>query len=955
MPRLFPSVLNITPEVYVKSYRRFFWFMFPNHSFRRFLAAAMAVTFLVSGFVSPMLLHPSSASPPPNVIPQVGLDVNNPTPQSFINSLASQKMTWIRQYGPNGNTPMIHSAGINDLMSLNANLFSYNPSNFGWQTPVYSDVRQLTPQQWYTYVYTAATTMPWITEWEFMNEPNLAGGSTGTTPWTPQQYFEYLIPTYQALKAANPSNTLMGPTLAWPWPIDSNGVTSGIVNWLQQLWALSDPTTGLTASVMLSEVSMHIYTCCWGGAEMPNSLIGTVTEGQLIQAGLAQSYAVTGKPMVIDEWGWPTASITSGGVTTTSSPANQATYYQQFMSLMESTPNIGGVFAYDWSDYGGAAGGMGVFDSNLNPQPAWPVYQQYFPITSSTSSTTTTTSTTTTPTATTTTTSSSSTSTTSTSTQSGGTAVITVQSDWMNGSSFNGIYVEISSNGVVVGGGFTPVTYSGQVGAQYTVKVYYYPPYNWGNVFLDHMSTGSTTNSATMTLAGPTTVAAYYRTGHTLSISDVGSTGAVNGFYIQSVLDTSSNTILESGTYTPQSLSVPDGHSISVTLDDFGSLYVTGSNIGTFSRTTANGGGGTATFTVQGNTNLVFALSASSPTTTTTTTTTSSSSTSPTTTTSSTTTSTQTTTTQPTTTTTTNTTTAPTTTTSSTTSSTTTSTQSTTTSQPTTTTTTTTTAPTTTSSTTTSTQSTTSSQPTTTTTTTTTMTTTTVVQQTTTTTTTQTTTGTTTKSVTTTVTTTTTTTSTPATTTTTTTLTKPVTTTTTVVQTSTPTTSTSSSSTTSSSTSSAKSSTSAHSKTTSTSSTKTTRAHDPDVAPLEAPVSLPSYPVSIKVVDVFGQPIQGSSVVLTSANETQSTGVTNSSGLVTFGYVPSGGFNATYSYLGVSGEISGLASTGDVYTGAVALSYPIISLLAVPVGTIAILGIRRLRNRGSTYVQDPPF
>ena len=110
----------------------------------------------------------------------------------------------------------------------------------------------------------------------------------------------------------------------------------------------------------------------------------------------------------------------------------------------------------------------------------------------------------------------------------------------------------------------------------------------------------------------------------TLSISDVDSSGsALDGFYIQSVVDVTTNTLLMSGTYTPQTVSIPVGDLINASLDDYGSYYVVGSNVGTFSRTTANDGGGTATFTAQGDTSLVFAMSNSITTTTSTTSTTS--------------------------------------------------------------------------------------------------------------------------------------------------------------------------------------------------------------------------------------------------------------------------------------------------------------------------------------------
>jgi hypothetical protein len=369
------------------------------------------IALLAASAVRPLAAN--SASPSSNTIPAVGLDENYPVPQSFINTLASDGMAWIRQYGPSANTAEIHDAGVNILMVLNENLFTWNFTTMAWQPPPYeySNVNQLTTSQWYSLVYETAKAFPYITEWEFLNEPNLAGGGSEPTAWTPQEYFPYLVATYLALKAANPANTLVGPTLAWPWPMDSYDFQNGIISWLTQLWALKDTTTGLTASDILSQVSMHIYTSGYMGNVMIDdnaTLSGfpSETQGQLIQSYLSQVYAVTGKPMVIDEFGWPT----NGSSVYT--PAMQATYYQQFMTMMESTPHVAGVYAFNWSDYDQGGGlDFGLFDSSLNPQPAWSVYHEYFPSTTSTSTTTSATSTTDTSTPTSTTTTSTSTST----------------------------------------------------------------------------------------------------------------------------------------------------------------------------------------------------------------------------------------------------------------------------------------------------------------------------------------------------------------------------------------------------------------------------------------------------------------------------------------------------------------------------------------------------------------
>lgn len=540
----------------------------------------------------------SAASNPANTIPQVGLNVNYGVPQSFINTLASDGVHWVRQYGPNTDTLYLHQAGINTLMVLNENLFYVTYPNFGYQSPAYTNVQQLTTTQWYNYVYQAAKNMPWITEWEFLNEPNLSGGGSEPAAWTPQQYFEYLVPTYQALKAANPNNVLIGPTVAWPWPINQADITSGIIDWLQQLFSQTDPTTGLTAGAMLSDVSMHIYTCCWGGAEMMSDSVGTETEGQLIQAGLAQAYAVTGKPMIIDEWGWPSSTLTSGGVTTTSSPSEQATYYQQFMNVMESTPDMAGVYAFNWADYGQPAGSptFGVFDSSLNPQPALSTYQQYFPSDPAPTTSSSTTSTTTTST---TSSTKSTTSTSSTTAVGSGQATITVRSAYTSGTSFSGIYAEVSTNGNVVAGGLTPFTYTGTTGDQYTVSFYYYPPFGYGTVYLDHLSTGGTGSTATITLVQPTSVTAYYRTASSTTTS------------ASSTSSSSSQTTStrNSTTTTTSSASTSSSGPPTITVE---SEYTSGVNFGgIFAQITTNGNvvaAGFTPFTFTGSAGTVYTI-----------------------------------------------------------------------------------------------------------------------------------------------------------------------------------------------------------------------------------------------------------------------------------------------------------------------------------------------------------
>jgi len=130
-------------------------------------------------------------------------------------------------------------------------------------------------------------------------------------------------------------------------------------------------------------------------------------------------------------------------------------------------------------------------------------------------------------------------------------------------------------------------------------------------------STTTATSTTTSTTIETTTTTTAGGVSATLFVSTVDTSNQpLTGFYIQSIQD---NTVGTStgGTFTPQTVTAIIGHSYSITVDDYGNNYVVGANIGTFSRTSANGGGGTTTFTLQGNTNIVFTIGTSLITTTT--------------------------------------------------------------------------------------------------------------------------------------------------------------------------------------------------------------------------------------------------------------------------------------------------------------------------------------------------
>jgi len=114
--------------------------------------------------------------------------------------------------------------------------------------------------------------------------------------------------------------------------------------------------------------------------------------------------------------------------------------------------------------------------------------------------------------------------------------------------------------------------------------------------------------------------------------------------------------------------------------------------------------------------------------------------------------------------------------------------------------------------------------------------------------------------------------------------------------------------------------------------------------PQTVTVPLSIYPISIRVVDVFGQPISGANVTLTTSGQERFTQLTGSNGSATFNGVPMGWFAATYSYLGVSGALSSSAVGAHSETVTMALSYPVFTVAVVFAAIVAISSVARWRR-----------
>jgi hypothetical protein len=121
-------------------------------------------------------------------------------------------------------------------------------------------------------------------------------------------------------------------------------------------------------------------------------------------------------------------------------------------------------------------------------------------------------------------------------------------------------------------------------------------------------------------------------------------------------------------------------------------------------------------------------------------------------------------------------------------------------------------------------------------------------------------------------------------------------------------------------------------------------------------IPLSIYPVSIRVVDVFRQPVSGASVTLMTEGGRVFTQVTGKDGSAAFAGIPMGMFSATYTYLGVSGSIASQAAGAHSDTVTLVLSYPLVAVVAIFTTVFAIAIVRtKRRASGEPLEYDTPY
>jgi glucose/arabinose dehydrogenase len=145
---------------------------------------------------------------------------------------------------------------------------------------------------------------------------------------------------------------------------------------------------------------------------------------------------------------------------------------------------------------------------------------------------------------------------------------LTVTSSDMSGNSITGYYTSVSSGGSFVSTGFTPFTFTGNMGSTYTVLVQ-----DYGSFVFDHWENGSTARERTLTLNADTPIKAFYRNNSNpiLTVKSANASGAaITGYYTTIA---SGGTTIATG-FTPMTFTgTVAGATYIVSVSDYGSYF----------------------------------------------------------------------------------------------------------------------------------------------------------------------------------------------------------------------------------------------------------------------------------------------------------------------------------------------------------------------------------------------
>jgi hypothetical protein len=148
---------------------------------------------------------------------------------------------------------------------------------------------------------------------------------------------------------------------------------------------------------------------------------------------------------------------------------------------------------------------------------------------------------------------------------------LTVRSVDLRGNPISGLWTVVqSASGAVLQTGFTPLSFTGTVGVQYTISVS-----NYQTDIFNHWETGSASSVRTLTLGQSTVITAYYSTTNTPTTYTI----AVNSYDMHGnpisdlwvEVHSSSDTLLATG-FTPFTYTGTYGSTYSVSVANYGNL-----------------------------------------------------------------------------------------------------------------------------------------------------------------------------------------------------------------------------------------------------------------------------------------------------------------------------------------------------------------------------------------------
>jgi hypothetical protein len=200
-----------------------------------------------------------------------------------------------------------------------------------------------------------------VTTWEVWNEPNLAMNNPGGSSVQPENYGRLLVETSSAIRAIHPGATVLMGGLYIPGGM-----------YYAEFLTTADNVSGEPSSY--NAVAIHPYAFIGKVPEMSNyiSNVRTVLENQVVGGA--------GKPLVINELGWPVANGDASHPAV--SEAEQATLLKESFDWIKSNAaakNISTVYWYNLRDDNVTSGWdrkCGLRTESGDYRPSWYAYQQ---------------------------------------------------------------------------------------------------------------------------------------------------------------------------------------------------------------------------------------------------------------------------------------------------------------------------------------------------------------------------------------------------------------------------------------------------------------------------------------------------------------------------------------------------------------------------------------------------